>query len=149
VSVLALGLLGGATGMARCPQLVSFSAATLPLVQEAQTLPTGDFHNAVFRPAGAAHETLLKASMPSLNTELKTAGQPTRQKSHHSTRPSLRRVKKIRSQGQQQWLVLTSWNEVRDESGGARLVLTVAREQNFYASYAAVPTAGGWLVFQL
>jgi beta-lactamase regulating signal transducer with metallopeptidase domain len=149
ISALALGLLGGATGMARCPQLVSFSAATLPSTQETQTLPTGDFQSAVFRPTGAAHETLLKASMPSSNMGLKTAGQPTRQKSHHFTRPSLRRVKKIRSQWQQQWLVLTSWNELQDKSGGARLVLTVAREQNFYASYAAVPTAGGWLVFQL
>jgi beta-lactamase regulating signal transducer with metallopeptidase domain len=149
VSALALGLLGGAAGMARCPQLVSFSAATLPLAQEAQALPTGDFQNAVFRPAAAAHETLLKASMSSSDMGLKTQGQVVRQKSHHPTRLALRRVKKSRSQGQKQWLVLTSWNELRDESGGARLVLTVAREQNFYASYAAVPTAGGWLVFQL
>jgi beta-lactamase regulating signal transducer with metallopeptidase domain len=156
VSALALGLLGGATVMARCPQLVSFSSATLPLAQEAQTLPTGDFQSAVFRPTSAAHETLLKASMPSSDMGLKTAGQPTRQKSHHSTRPALRRVRKIRSQGQQ-WLVLTSWNETgvepgngsAGESGGAKMILTVAREQNFYASYAAVRTAGGWLVFQL
>jgi hypothetical protein len=145
-------------GMARCPQLVSFSAATPPLAQEAQTLPTGDFQSVVFRPTGAAHETLLKASMPSSDMGLKTQGQPTRQKSHHSTRPALRRVKKIGGQGrQQQWLLLTSWSETgveprngsAGESGVAKMILTVAREQNFYASYAAVPTAGGWLVFQL
>jgi hypothetical protein len=33
--------------------------------------------------------------------------------------------------------------------GGAKMVLTVAREQTFFPSYAVVPTAGGWLVFQL
>jgi BlaR1 peptidase M56 len=148
MGVLVIGLLGGATGLARCPQLVSFSAAALPLAQEARALPTGDFQNAVFRPAGIAHETLLKASMPSPAMGLKTTGQALPPRSHNVSRPALRRVKKIRSKGQH-WLVLTSWNELQDASGGAHLVLTVAREQNFYASYAAVPTAGGWLVFQL
>ena len=45
VSVLALGLLGGATGMARCPQLVSFSAATPPLAQRGADVA----HRAIFR----------------------------------------------------------------------------------------------------
>jgi hypothetical protein len=35
------------------------------------------------------------------------------------------------------------------DTGGARIVLTVSREQTFSPSYAVVPTAGGWLVFQL
>jgi hypothetical protein len=62
-------------------------------------------------------------------------------------RPALQRAKKekdINSQPQQ-WVVLTSW----DESGGARMVLTVAREQTFHSTYAAVPTVGGWLVIPL
>jgi beta-lactamase regulating signal transducer with metallopeptidase domain len=149
LGVLVLGLLGGATGLARCPQLVSFSAAGLPLAQEAQAPPTGDFQNVVFRPTGAAHETLLRASMPSPTVGLKTTGEALPRSSHNVSRPALRRAKKIRSAGQQQWLVLTSWNELRDESGGARLVLTVAHEQTFTPSYAAVRTADGWLVFQL
>src|SRR3984885_8956262 len=132
LGVLVIGLLGGATGLARCPQLVSFSAPALPLAQEARALPTGDFQNAVFRPAGIAHETLLKASMPSPAMGLKTTAQTLSPRSHSVSRPAVRRVKKIRRQGQQQWLVLTSWNELQDESGRAKLVLTVGREQTFY-----------------
>jgi len=174
LSVLVLGLLGGAAGMARCPQLVSFSEAALPLPQEMEAVPTRDFQNVVFHPAGSAHETLLKASMPSSGGELKTAGHALQQSScrlsqpsrfSRSTRPALRRVKTIPTLGQQQWLVLTSWDvhgtepgnsvgtrsgdQFGDESGGARMVLTISQEQNFYPSYAAVRTAGGWLFFQL
>jgi hypothetical protein len=43
-------------------------------------------------------------------------------------------------------VVLTSWG---DASGGARMVLTVAREQISQPTYAAVPTPGGWLVIPL
>jgi hypothetical protein len=150
LGVLVVGLLGGATGLARCPQLVSFSAAALPVAQEVQALPSGDFQNAVFHPAGGAHETLLKASMPASGIGasgigLKTAGQTPPRRSRRVSRPAMQRVKTIANQTQQ-WLVLTSWDETSD---GAKLVLTVAREQTFSPSYAVVPTAGGWLVFQL
>jgi len=168
LSVLVLGLLGGAAGMARCPQLVSFSEAALPLPQAMQPLPAGDFQNVVFHPAGAVRETLLKASMPA-SAGSKTTGRGLQQRSRRSSRPALQRVKKIQRQRTQPWLVLTSWNETRNEirtemgdepggasrsefsneSGGAKLVLTVAHEQTFFTSYAAVPTAGGWLIFQL
>jgi hypothetical protein len=163
--VLVLGLLGGAVELARCPQLVSFSTEALPLVQEAQALPVRDFQSAVFHPEGAAHETLLKASMPS-GTALKIAGKASRQRSHRGSRAGVERMKKIRSQQTPQaWLVLTSWKEPGNEPGselgedsgngslhksdGAKMVLTVWQEQNFYPSYAAVRTAGGWLVVQL
>jgi len=163
LGVLVLGLLGGAAGMARCPQLVSFSEAALPLPEEMQALPGSDLQNVVFHPAGTAHETLLKASMPSSGGELKTAGQALQQRSPRSSRfsrstlPALRRMKKTPTRRQQQWLVLTSWNvqatepgnQSGDESRGAKMVLTVSHEQNFYPSYAAVRTAGGWLFFQL
>jgi beta-lactamase regulating signal transducer with metallopeptidase domain len=164
LGVLVLGLLGGAAGLAKCPQLVSFSPAELPLPQEAQTLPPRDLQNVVFHPEGAAHETLLKASMPS-GAELKNTGQALRQRSHRSSKPALQRVKKVQPRTTQQWLVLTSWNGIGNEtgneqgnesrnrvgaeSGGARMVLTVSQEQNFYPSYAAVRTASGWLIFQL
>jgi len=152
LGVLVVGLMGGAAGLARCPQLVSFSAAALPLTQEAQALPVRDFQNAVFRPSGAAHETLLKASMPSSGGVLKTTGQALPPRSHRASRPALQRVKTIRRQTQQ-WVVLTSFleqqSEPGNESGGAKMVLTVAREQTFSPSYAVVPTDGGWLVFQL
>jgi hypothetical protein len=159
LGVLAIGLTGGAAGLARCPQLVSFSPATSsPLPQEARALPASDFQNVVFRPAGAPHQTLLKASMPSLGTGLKCQRQASPQSSRHVLRPALQRVRKIRSQTRQ-WVVLTSFIESGSiESGrgpgnetpeSARIVLTVARGQTFSPSYAVVPTAGGWLVFQL
>ncbi len=41
MSVLVLALLGGATELARCPQLVSFSQTALPVSAEVQSLPAG------------------------------------------------------------------------------------------------------------
>jgi beta-lactamase regulating signal transducer with metallopeptidase domain len=171
LGVLVLGLLGGAAGMARCPQLVSFSEAALPLPQEMQALPARDFQDVVFHPTGAAHETLLKASMPTSGGKLKTAGHALRQGSHRSSlpsrslRPALQRVRTIPTRENEQWLVLTSWNvqgaepwdlprnqsgtQSKAESGSARMVLTVSQEQSFYPSYAAVRTTGGWLFIQL
>jgi hypothetical protein len=208
LGVLVVALTGGAAGLARCPQLVSFSAATsLPLPQEARALPATNFQNAAFRPTGTAHETLLRASMPHSaavlsGVILKTAGQRLRGRSHPALRPALQRVGSA-SSSTQQWLVLTSWSVAEDvtgdgsdgtqnaqrpktskdkmqesfttfrmttnneqqvagnqsgsisgdgagsDTGGARIVLTVSREQTFSPSYAVVPTAGGWLVFQL
>jgi hypothetical protein len=153
LAVLAIGLTGGAAGLARCPQFVSFSPATSsPLPQQARALPASDFQNVVFRPADAPHQTLLKASMPSPATGLKSPRQAPPQ-SAHGLRPARQRVRKVRSQTQQ-WVVLTSFIEPgrgpRNETlDGARIVLTVAREQTFSPSYAVVSTAGGWLVFQL
>jgi hypothetical protein len=207
LGVVVVALTGGAAGLARCPQLVSFSPTTsLPLPQESRALPTTDFQNAVFRPAGAAHETLVRASMlrsavtPSGGL-LKTAGQKLPSRSHRALRPALQPVRSA-SRSTQQWFVLTSWSVAEDatrdgsdgsqnvqrlktsneqiqesfttfrmtnnkqqtagnqsgsisgdgagsDAGGARIVLTVSREQTFSPSYAVVPTAGGWLVFQL
>jgi hypothetical protein len=114
VSVLAVGLAGGAAALARCPQLVSFSPAALPLAQEARALPAGDFENAVFRPAGGAHETLLRASMPAsgagpLDILLKTAGQRLRRRSHRALRPVVQQRADVQAP-MQQWVVLTSWS---------------------------------------
>jgi BlaR1 peptidase M56 len=175
LGVLVVGLTGGAAGLARCPQLVSFSPTTsLPLPQESRALPAADFQNAVFRPAGAVRETLLKASMPASDgvhsgVMLKAVGQKLRRRSHRALRPALQRVGSA-SSSTQQWVVLTSWSMAEDitrdgsdgaqnvrrpgdgagsDAGGARIVLTVSREQTFSPSYAVVPTAGGWLVFQL
>ena len=63
--------------------------------------------------------------------------------------PVSQRVKKARKAASQPWVVLTSWDESRD----AR-IMTVSQEQVapvrvLVTSYAAVPTAGGWLVIQL
>ncbi|WP_179637262.1 M56 family metallopeptidase [Tunturiibacter empetritectus] len=164
--VLVLGLVGGAAELSRCPQVVSFSGGVAPLHADARnfaadsagyqavgfssSLPASRTSTAAMV-AEAAHETLLKASMPT-----KTAGQLPQQKSavtakrrHAVPSAALLRVKQDRAmrraQQMQGWVVLTSW----EESSQPRMVLTVSSERVFSSSFAAVPTAGGWLVIQL
>jgi hypothetical protein len=43
------------------------------------------------------------------------------------------------------WVTLTSW----DMPGRPGMILSVSQERVIFTSYAAVPTAGGWLVIQL
>ena len=72
MGALVLGLLGGSAELARCPQLVSFSRAAMPVTAEAQSVSetgaiyqTVAFHpsrNAAGEVAGGAHQTLLKAT---------------------------------------------------------------------------------------
>lgn len=156
LSVLVLALLGGAAELSRCPRIVSFSSASsfagvAPLVRgEAQMLPAAEYHPVVSPMQGAAHETLLKAAMPSgqgLRTEV-AGGQ-----AHHTRTPLLQRTKGRRAPARpvQQWVVLTSWSEpaASGVSSVSRMVLTVAGERDFLPSYAAVPTDGGWLVIKL
>lgn len=158
--VLVLALLGGATELARCPQLVSFSPASLPqgalsASHPGQVLPSAsaeDYQNVVFHPSSAsnaAHETLLKASMPSAGQAQATHETQTQ---HVVRKAALHRASQRAERTatpQQQWVVLTSWDGPGDDSGSTRMVLTVAREQTSYPTYAAVPTAGGWLVIPL
>ncbi len=149
MSVLVLALLGGSAELARCPQLVSFSRATLPASAEAQGLPVGyqpvTFHN-VSTSYGAAHETLLKASMP-IDGGHQPAVQKTSKHRRSTRTPILLRSKQphMRSQQVSRLLVLSSW----DEQQGPRMVFAVAEQRLTSTSYAAVPTAGGWLVIQL
>jgi hypothetical protein len=160
MSVLVLGLVGGAAELSRLPQVVSFSGGGAPLHEEAQSFASGDdvyqpvaFHpSAVAVPAaGGAHETLLKASMPMGAAvqipQHKTQVAAKRHRPVHAA--SLMRVKQNRAMQQTQqmgrWVVLTSW----EESLQPRMVLTVSGERVFSSSFAAVPTAGGWLVIQL
>ncbi len=149
MSVLVLALLGGSAELARCPQLVSFSRATLPESAETQTLPVGyqpaTFHNASTS-YGSAHETLLKASMP-INRDTPPAVQKTSKHRRSTHTPVLLRSKQPHARIQQvsRLLVLSSW----DEQQGPRMVFAVAEQRITSTSYAAVPTAGGWLVIQL
>ena len=149
MSVLVLALLGGSAELARCPQLVSFSRATSPASAEAQSLPVGykpaTFHNASTS-YGGAHETLLKASMP-ISGDTRPAVQKTSKHRRLTRTPVLLRSKQphVRTQQVSRLLVLSSW----DEQQGPRMVFAVAEQHVTSTSYAAVPTAGGWLVIQL
>jgi hypothetical protein len=158
MSVLVLGLVGGAAELSRCPQVVSFSGGATPLHADSQNFDVSGagyqavaFHPSAVPVAGMAHETLLKASMPVETTaqvpQHKAQTAAKRHRPAHAA--SLMRVKQDRAMRQTQqmerWVVLTSW----EESSQPRMVLTVSGERVFSSSFAAVPTEGGWLVIQL
>jgi beta-lactamase regulating signal transducer with metallopeptidase domain len=163
MSVVTLGLVGGAAGLSRCPQFVSFSGGAVTQEAAVQRLPaagyqTVGYQNVVFHPAvvssvsGAPHETLLKASM-SVDSSRRALPPVKRAaaKSHRSVpKPVLVQAKQNRAmvQGPQQlqrWVVLTAW----DGSARARMMLTVSSDPEVSSSFAAVPTPDGWLVIQL
>jgi hypothetical protein len=162
MSVLVLGMLGGSAELARCPQLVSFSRAGLPVAAETQSSAAGlGYAPVAFRGSGnvsgAPHETLLKASMPvgpSMPVDRGGSMSSIEAKGGHAA--SALAVKRARQQVRQRrarvqqagrWVVLTSWSEDGPERPG--MVLSVGQERVIFTSYAAVPTAGGWLVIQL
>jgi hypothetical protein len=118
-----------------------------------QTLPAtagyqaASFHvsgNAWNNAAGAAHETLLKASMP-VDRGVRQTSQIAPKPRHKTSAPAMLRSKQRRTIAQQvrQFVVLTSWTEQR------RMMSPFTGERLISTSYAAVPVAGGWLVIQL
>jgi hypothetical protein len=159
MGVLVLGLLGGSAELARCPQLVSFSRAPLPVSAEARSSGGGRgyvpvaFHESV-DPSGdrasVPHATLLKASMPvdrgnrpvkpTVVKHRRAVSAPVLQRSRQD-RAGVREVRR--------WVMLTSWDGPEDGPERPRMVLSVTQERVIFTSYAAVPTAGGWLVIQL
>jgi beta-lactamase regulating signal transducer with metallopeptidase domain len=164
MSIVTLGLVGGAAGLSRCPQFVSFSGGSV--AQEAaavQSLPAAGYQSAgyqdvVFHPSaassrsGAPYETLLKASMhvDSSRRALQPAKRVAAKPHRSAPKPVLVQAKQNRAmvQGPQQllrWVVLTAW----DGSARARMMLTVSSEPEVSSSFAAVPTPDGWLVIQL
>jgi|HubBroStandDraft_6_1064221.scaffolds.fasta_scaffold21736_3 hypothetical protein len=159
MGVLVLGLLGGSAELARCPQLVSFSRTALPVPTEAQSSEAGPgyvpvaFHGSVNRPGaetGVAHETLLKASMP-VDRGIHPVSPAVVKHRRAVSAPAVQRTRQDRAEVQQarRWVMLTSWSGSEDGSERPGTVLSVTQERVIFTSYAAVPTAGGWLVIQL
>jgi hypothetical protein len=154
MGVVVLGLLGGSAELARCPQLVSFSRAALPVPDEARISGAGmgyvpvAFHGAMNGTgdrAGVAHETLLKASMP-VDRGIHPVSPTVVKHRRAVSAPAVRRTRQDRAGVREvRRLVTVTW----DESEHRGLVLSVTRERVIFTSYAAVPTAGGWLVIQL
>ena len=151
LGVLVFALAGGATELARCPRIVSFADAV------PATLPAATIQSAAYHPVagtelgttaqGAAHETLLKASMPA------AAIPAAHRKAKHASGPVFQRVRKAQPQQRivQQWVVMTSWSSSQASGGTrvSRMVFTVPGEIQTVPAYAAVPTFDGWLVLQL
>jgi hypothetical protein len=161
MSALVLGLLGGSAELARCPQLVSFSRAALPASAEVQRLPeTGAgyqpvaFHvpnDVAGNASGAPRQTLLKASMPvdRGGRGLQSASKPAVKHRRAVHALAVQRSGQDRAAMPQvrRWVVLTSWQQ--PSRPGVIFAVGVDRDREFSYSYAAVPTAGGWLVIQL
>ena len=163
LGLVVVALLGGSAELARCPQLVSFSQTALPVADVAQGLPaTAGYQAASFRVpvnatsnlSGAAHETLLKASMPvdrgarsgeTMPKEQRGASAPVLMRSSVSSVSSVSRARVPRMRRAEGWVVLTSW----DGTSRTRIVFAVTEGRVISTSYAAVPTPGGWLVIQL
>lgn len=143
MGALVLALLGGATGLSRCRQLVSFSETQTPQSASASPLPIDRrfaLTPVVYHPEAASRTTLLKASMSTGREAKKPVNIPREQhvRAHtptlqHTLRPGRR---------MQQWVVLTSW----EESYRPAMMFTVTDGR---ASYATVPISNGWLVIQL
>jgi hypothetical protein len=154
MGALVLGLLGGSAELARCPQLVSFSRAALPVPDEARVSGTRmgyvpvAFYGAVNGTgdrAGVAHETLLKASMP-VDRGIHPVSPTVVKHRRAVSAPTVRRTRQDRAGVREvRRFVTVTW----DESEHRGVVLSVTRERVIFTSYAAVPTAGGWLVIQL
>jgi beta-lactamase regulating signal transducer with metallopeptidase domain len=145
MGALVLALLGGATGLSRCRQLVSFSetqpsqsAAELPLIDHRFALTP-----VVFHPEAASRTTLLKASM-STGHEAKAPVNIPREQHVRAHAPTLQHTPRP-GRRMQQWVVLTSW----EESYRPAMMFTVSDGRASYATYATVPTGNGWLVIQL
>jgi hypothetical protein len=156
LGVLVLGLLGGSAELARCPQLVSFSRAELPVPAGAQSSADAGamyqpvaFHpsrNASGDVAGDAHQTLLKATMP-VDNRVRPVSQPAVKHRRVSAAPAVHRttVGRAAMERSSGLMVLTSW----DGFERRETVVSVNHGHLIFTSYAAVPTAGGWLVIQL
>jgi hypothetical protein len=162
MSVLVLGLLGGSAELARCPQLVSFSRAALPVAAEVQSSSGAGYVPVMFHgPAnvsGVPHETLLKASMPVdrearpvspvISTVVKHRRAAVRNSVLQRSRQNRAEVQQVRG-----WVMLTSWHGPEDGAERSGMVVSGSlpgiQERVISISYAAVPTAGGWLVIQL
>jgi len=156
MSVAVFALLGGSAELARCPQVISFSRAALPMSAETQGLPV-KYEAAAFRASGdapaqsfgVAHEVLLKASMPVDRGLRPIASVPAAKKAvikkrvHVAPPVEQSRVALPQIRRTQGWVVLATWQE----STPRRVIFADSAE--FSPLHAAVPTVGGWLVIQL
>lgn len=145
LGVMAVALLGGATELARCPRLVSFAAAPPQELAEPAVM-SAMYHPVVATVPEAAHETLLKETVP-------PAVVPAVHRQRRSARSALQRVRKAQpaSIPVQQWVVMTSWSSSGPDGATkvSKMVFSVPDERGAQPAYAAVPTFDGWLLLQL
>jgi beta-lactamase regulating signal transducer with metallopeptidase domain len=151
--VLVLGVAGGATTLARSPQLISFvTDASRPLNASAIGVevvpPSVPKLSPVSLSGQRAHATMTKASMPMDDSGVKpVSGMPHRSATRMLTaKHAPYRLQNRNAQPSVYRLVMVSeWHEEIVQP--ARLTLAVQEETG--SMYASVPTANGLLIIQL
>jgi len=172
--VAILGLLGGASELARCPQVIGFSAAhpggsqIAAGVAPMRAANGFGYQAVVFRPDQAL---AAMRQVPTHRDSTAMNGAPGVLAVRKQTFGSNGLIHRGMDARGAQWLVVTSWSEM----DGSRMVLTTMSVPDAAAAslgasersteggsaheaqdaqqevhrYAAVPVRGGWLVFQL
>jgi beta-lactamase regulating signal transducer with metallopeptidase domain len=155
---LILGVLGGALALAHSPQLVSFAplsqeamrgpqaAAQIPQASmQARAAATSYLHEAGFKEANLRDSRdsggsvqLVKAVMPERSVQSALKAKTVRAEA------AKRSVKRRAVETRQAWVVLTEWNDTEPPPHVVFAVDPVNRN-----SYAAVPIANGWVIFQI
>lgn len=140
LALLAAGIVTGLFALAQAPQFVSFNPSVAP-AQIADTTPptsiserTASLRPVVFHPDAQPHMTLLKASTLTpapRNLNISHTGP----RKHLPPRPATARASRF---GQSSRAFL-----------GQRVVFTYGDQPRLSFTYAAVPTPGGWIIFQL
>jgi beta-lactamase regulating signal transducer with metallopeptidase domain len=175
MAIAAIALLGGATELSRCRELVAFNGHAAPAIatvnppQRHSPFIAARFEQTAFHSAQAPHVTLLKATLPATRKGAQTRSarpiQPSQPTAYLAdiTQPQPARPN---TSG---WVVMTATWSTPD---GSRMVLTTAQlpapthsdprldiaepsdaapsaTPIQFPRYAAVPTRDGWLLIQL
>ncbi|MBV8631292.1 MAG: M56 family metallopeptidase [Silvibacterium sp.] len=155
---IGIALIGIAAGLSRVPHFVSFSEGlpTRTIAERPIPMPPSvavpEYRPALFHPEGAAHQQLLKATMPSATqsvSEHKKKTAALRPKAAVNAIPAIQSVKQA-SADRRRWVVLTSFSvSAANESYPSIISPGVLLTADGERAIAAVPTADGWLVIQL
>lgn len=165
-------LVGVAAGLSRVPHFVSFSEGStagaiaerpVPIPPSVAAPESGpEYRPALFRPDGAAHEQLLKATMAS-GGAIPHAPASSHKKAtpRHTPRAAVKPIPAVEqakqaSVGTQRWVVLTTFsvNQTDGPAGTSNHPAMAVRPAMMLTldgdhAIAAVPTRDGWLVIQL
>jgi hypothetical protein len=157
---LILGVLGGAAILAHSPRLVSFAQLpqeTMRISQAAAQVSKASMQTranapAYLREAGFREPNLrdsegsmqlVKAVMPEQPVKPALKAKPARTEPAR-TEAAKRRVMRCAAESREAWVVLTEWNDTEPPPHVVFAVDPVNRN-----SYAAVPIANGWVIFQI
>ncbi len=173
VTAMAVVLVAGAAGLARCPQLVSFVAppqhlAALTPEPSATVLPAAQTNLVSARNRSADRvervsytgRTSTAATMQLAVLKTSTGGKPERPRArrtvtpvvHREIKPRVRQVSQV-DQVERGWIMLAAdWSNrdhQRSNETPASAIVPVALSTSSYHPYAALRVEGGWLIVQL